>query len=267
MTWLLFFLGICFFVCTSPIHAYTDPSSLQQQSSDHLVQITTGSIISGHRLHPLSGVLLAKNYTGFFIIDSTTPLKRLSTIYRSIMVQRTFAYQETIVSLINWLKESNILKQKDIQHLRKKFHFRYVSGCENIWWKISIQQRYKDGSRVRNELDRIDFPINMCFTKAFSSHFYEYTQHTIVHELWHRLYYFRDIEPYTFQTICREKWMRKKTCTKDAFFSEYAMQNQEEDYAESFAAWYLQIFPVTENSALLAKKAYFDTLRRHLTKE
>lgn len=176
------------------------------------------------------------------------------------MIARTRLYASTFIKTVYDMQNRGYIKANDITLLDKKVQLEYVNWCDSVDGKISIKQRFKNGTWTRNELLGINLHINICFKKSFIWKLPEYINEVISHELGHFIYYFDDIAPYNFQMICWEKWARKATCKKDSFISLYAMKNAEEDYAETFSARYLKTFPDTKNAYLLQKKAYFDKL-------
>jgi hypothetical protein len=50
---------------------------------------------------------------------------------------------------------------------------------------------------------------------------------------------FRDNQTDKFDKIC---WDTRDSCDRESFVSDYAKNNSAEDYAESFAYWYLDNF-------------------------
>jgi hypothetical protein len=51
------------------------------------------------------------------------------------------------------------------------------------------------------------------------------------------VYYFKDTNVEDFTNICWDN--DQDTCSSNEFVSTYAQKNKEEDYAESFAYWYM----------------------------
>lgn len=198
--------------------------------------------------------------TWFFTITNPHLLRKLTSEQRTLMIARTRAYVSTFIKTVYDMQNRGFITASDVALLDKKVQLEYVNWCDSIDGKISIKQRYRNGTWTRNELLGINLHINICFQKSFTKQLPTYINQVIVHELGHFIYYFDDIAPYNFQMICWDKWARKATCKKDSFVSLYAMTNEEEDYAESFAARYLKTFPDTKNAYLLQKKAYFDKL-------
>lgn len=199
--------------------------------------------------------------TWFFTIINPGLLKNLTIEQRRIMIMRTHMYMSAFVDTVYDMKERGLLSENDIQTLQNKVQLQYTRGCNNIDGKISIKQRYTNNTWTRNELIAINLHINVCFQSWFVKRLPTYISQVITHELWHLIYYFDDIAPFNFQSICREKGARKLACTKAAFITPYAMTNEEEDYAESFAAWYNNTFPTEiKNIYLKQKKQYFDTI-------
>ena len=64
-----------------------------------------------------------------------------------------------------------------------------------------------------------------------------HVQQILAHELGHYIYFFKDENPSKFSEICWDNG--KMNCLPQDFVSNYAKKSKEEDYAESFAYWYL----------------------------
>jgi len=84
---------------------------------------------------------------------------------------------------------------------------------------------------------QIKLNINLCTNELYLKNFDTYIRQILIHELGHYLYYFKDATTEKFDAICRKKGVL--SCASTDFVSAYAMKNKEEDYAESFAHWYL----------------------------
>lgn len=82
--------------------------------------------------------------------------------------------------------------------------------------------------------------INLCFSPYYESHYEEYLQKIIYHELGHYYSYFHDTTMDTFTSICRTNDETPvNVCNPQDFVSSYATSLQEEDYAETFAYYML----------------------------
>jgi hypothetical protein len=91
------------------------------------------------------------------------------------------------------------------------------------------------------------------------------------HELWHYIYFFKDKNPSSFSEICWNKW--QINCLPSEFVSKYATKSVEEDYAESFAYWYLDASDDKEhgsaplNEPMNRRERHFERLFEEKTEE
>jgi predicted SprT family Zn-dependent metalloprotease len=153
-----------------------------------------------------------------------------------------------------------------VETLSGKVEIQYVRGCGTTHGSYHMTQR-SDGTN--RKFTSIKLKINLCNQQTYVENFDRYVRQIFIHELGHYLYYFKDPNPKRFDSLCRGKG---KQCESEDFVSSYAEKNKEEDYAESFAHWYLQrmteehmIVDRAHSSAptsamTLAKEQYFDTV-------
>ncbi|MDR2416471.1 MAG: putative zinc-binding metallopeptidase [Candidatus Peribacteria bacterium] len=92
-----------------------------------------------------------------------------------------------------------------------------------------------DGSQRKFKMIKLN--INLCNEENYIKNFDRYVRQIFIHELGHYLYYFKDSTTVTFDMLCRET--EESSCQDEDFVSAYAQKNKEEDYAESFAHWYI----------------------------
>ncbi len=107
----------------------------------------------------------------------------------------------------------------------------------------------EDGEK--NLFKNIILNINLCDIPEYRQSFDKFVKQILIHEIAHYLYFFKDWQTERFQQICRSNG--ENSCQFDDFVSTYAMQGQEEDYAESFADRYLQRF---NHSAMIVDQGH-----------
>jgi hypothetical protein len=152
--------------------------------------------------------------------------------------------------------------------LSGKIEINYVKGCGTTHGSYHMTQR-TDGSKRTFKLIKLN--INLCNQQTYLENFNRYVRQIFIHELGHYLYYFKDPSTTLFDNLCRSS---KRTCDSEDFVSTYAEKNKEEDYAESFAHWYIQSTTnttmivdqehgsATTSPLRLAKERYFDNVYR-----
>ena len=126
------------------------------------------------------------------------------------------------------------LEPKDLEQLEGKIQLEYVRSCGSTKGSYRMTQNI-DGSN--RKVSAILLNVNLCETQEYLKNFERYVRQIFIHELGHFFYYFKDKYTSTFGQICRKEG--KNWCSAEQFVSSYAMQNLEEDYAETFAHWYL----------------------------
>ena len=135
------------------------------------------------------------------------------------------------------LLDDEILSQEDIARLQDKLIIEYVEHCASIHGAFHMLV-WPDG---RREVSKIVLKINECYEEYYLHNLRNYVDQILVHELGHYMYYFKDNSTDSFDSICRSGTSSR--CALDEFVSRYAQTSKEEDYAESFAYWYLVVYP------------------------
>ena len=163
------------------------------------------------------------------------------------------------------LLERNFLTQEDLKVLDNKIVVNYNKTCANTKWVFHMLQSSDWKQKI---FKSIILNVNLCDNKSFIQNYTNYIRQIFIHEISHYIYMFRDTWTANFDKIC---WDTAKGCTKENFVSNYANSNAAEDYAESFAYWYLDNFNWTEkqhgapsNAILVEKLSYFDKLAQRL---
>lgn len=153
--------------------------------------------------------------------------------------EKTFALraERSIQNLIWEMRDQKILNTEDIARLDGKISVQYFSNCEKTRGSFHV---LKNKSTQSHSFKGINLAINLCKSQSFDKRFDNYVRQILTHELGHYMYFFKDQKTQDFDQIC---WNGKqKRCESSGFFSRYAETNKEEDYAESFAYWYLDSF-------------------------
>jgi hypothetical protein len=150
------------------------------------------------------------------------------------MVVSQFA-EASIQKEIGRLIALGFLTPNDIEILNEKIELKYLPNCGTTQGSYHMTQR-TDGSN--RQFKSIKLNINLCNETSYLKHFDQYVRQIFIHEMAHYFYYFKDNYSTTFGAFCRQE--RENICTTADFVSNYAMKNQEEDYAESFTHRYLK---------------------------
>ncbi|PZM85660.1 MAG: hypothetical protein DLD55_06295 [candidate division SR1 bacterium] len=164
---------------------------------------------------------------------------------------------EEIKNLINM----NILNKEEAGEIQEKIKINFFPSCEKAKGSFHLLQHKKTKEK---HFKALKLNIGICQDKSYLAKYKEYFKQILAHELGHYLYFFKDQKSENFNSICWSK--RKNTCKHEEFITTYAQQNQEEDYAESFAYWYKdqgkekEFGSVPANEALLRKEKHFETL-------
>ncbi|MDR2541072.1 MAG: hypothetical protein LBD11_04785 [Candidatus Peribacteria bacterium] len=136
------------------------------------------------------------------------------------------------------------LGKTDLKTLEEKINIQYVQGCGTTKGSYHMTQK-TDGTNKK--FKQINLNINLCETESYRTNFNKYVRQILVHELGHYFFYFKDSRSTEFAPIC---WTGgKQNCSSEDFVSTYAMKNADEDYAESFAHWYLEKY--TDDSMIV----------------
>jgi hypothetical protein len=163
------------------------------------------------------------------LINTTASLTNKTDILLSQLVEKYL--QAEIGKLI----ALGFLTMKDVQTLDEKIEIHYVSGCGTTRGSYHMIQK-TDGSQRKFKMIKLN--VNLCNEENYLKNFDRYVRQIFIHELGHYLYYFKDTTTATFDVLCRGTG--KSNCQDEDFVSAYAQKNKEEDYAESFAHWYIE---------------------------
>ncbi len=138
--------------------------------------------------------------------------------------------QEIMADLVN----INILDKNDLKVLNNKIEVTYQQSCNVTEWTFRVVRNKQTGAYTFKEIKLI---IAFCDKNNTPERQKRHVQQILAHELWHYIYFFKDKNPSKFSEICWDNG--KMNCLPEEFVSNYAKKSQEEDYAESFAYWYL----------------------------
>ena len=151
--------------------------------------------------------------------------------------------------------------------LDNKIVLNYNKTCANTKWAFHMLQSSDWKQKV---FKSIILNVNLCDNKSFIQNYTNYIRQIFIHEISHYIYMFRDTWTANFDKIC---WDTAKGCSSENFVSNYAGSNAAEDYAESFAYWYLDNFNWVEKQhwassdpILWQKLWYFNNLAQRLQK-
>lgn len=138
--------------------------------------------------------------------------------------------QETLADML----VRHILNDEDIAILNNKIDVTYVQSCE-----VTEGSFHAVRNKTTNEVTfkGIKLIISYCSANNTKQRNERHVKQILSHELGHYIYFFRDKNPSSFSEICWNKW--EINCLPSEFVSKYATKSVEEDYAESFAYWYL----------------------------
>jgi len=138
--------------------------------------------------------------------------------------------QEIMADLVN----INILDKNDLKTLNNKIEVTYQQSCNVTEWTFRVVRNKQTGTYTFKGISLI---IAYCDKNNTPERQKRHVQQILAHELWHYIYFFKDKNPSKFSEICRDNG--KMNCLPEEFVSNYAKKSKEEDYAESFAYWYL----------------------------
>ena len=170
----------------------------------------------------------AKNNLNFKFNHDTSGLP--ANIRNNFYLDTEEYLQNTIADLF----EKNILNDSDIQKLNGKINVTYLQTCKTTEWDFRASRNKSTGKYTFKEINLI---IAYCDTNNTAQKHQRHVQQILAHELWHYIYFFKDNNPSAFSEICRNNG--KINCLSSEFVTNYARKSPEEDYAESFAYWYL----------------------------
>ncbi len=137
---------------------------------------------------------------------------------------------EIIADLIN----INILDKDDLKILDNKIEVTYQQSCDITEWTFRVVRNKQTWAYTFKEIKLI---IAYCDKNNTPERQKRHVQQILAHELGHYIYFFKDKNPSKFSEICWDNG--KMNCLPEDFVSNYAKKSKEEDYAESFAYWYL----------------------------
>lgn len=132
------------------------------------------------------------------------------------------------------LVDINILDKNDLKILNNKIEVTYLQSCDITEWSFRVVRNKQTWEYTFKWIKLI---IAYCEKNKTPERQKRHVQQILAHELWHYIYFFKDKNPSEFSEICWDNW--KMNCLPEEFVSNYATKSQEEDYAESFAYWYL----------------------------
>ena len=138
--------------------------------------------------------------------------------------------QEILADLV----DINILDENDLKILNNKIEVTYQQSCDITEWSFRVVRNKQSWEYTFKWIKLI---IAYCEKNNTPARQKRHVQQILAHELWHYIYFFKDKNPSKFSEICWDNW--KMNCLPEEFVSNYATKSKEEDYAESFAYWYL----------------------------
>lgn len=138
--------------------------------------------------------------------------------------------QDILADLVN----INILDENDLKIMNNKIKVTYQQSCEVTEWAFRVMRNKQTWKVTFKEIELI---IAYCDKNNTPERQKRHVQQILAHELGHYIYFFKDENPSKFSEICWDNW--KMNCLPKEFVSTYATKSLEEDYAESFAYWYL----------------------------
>ncbi len=202
--------------------------------------------------------------------SAATPVKYINLVHKSKDLNDN---EQDYVNLADeyiqreiWnLLKQNFLKEEDLSILDNKIILNYNKTCGNTKWAFHMLQ---SSDWKQKQFKSIVLNINLCDNKNFIQNYTNYIRQIFIHEISHYIYMFRDNQTDKFDKIC---WDTRDSCDRESFVSDYAKNNSAEDYAESFAYWYLDNFNwvekqhgTTSNAVLWEKLWYFNDLAQRL---
>ena len=165
------------------------------------------------------------------------------------------------------LLDRNFLTKEDLKILDDKIVLNYNKTCANTKWAFHMLQSSDWKQKI---FKSIILNVNLCDNKSFIQNYTNYIRQIFIHEISHYIYMFIDTWTANFDKIC---WDTAKGCSSENFVSNYANSNAAEDYAESFAYWYLDNFNWVEkqhwsssDKIIWEKLWYFNNLAQRLQK-
>ena len=150
---------------------------------------------------------------------------------KNVFKETTERYlQEIIANLV----DIRILDENDLKIMNNKIKVTYQQNCQITEWAFRVLRNKQTWNYTFKEIELV---ISYCDKNNTAERQKRHVQQILSHELWHYIYFFKDKNPSKFSEICWDNG--KINCLPQEFVSNYAKKSQEEDYAESFAYWYL----------------------------
>ena len=177
----------------------------------------------------------------FTVITNPSFIDSLPSAQKNKVLERATLYTTSAEGIIDSMISQWILTSIDKTTIKGKIELNYVNDCKKIDWITTVKQWYDwSKKRVKNELVSISLNISTCEDAGYTSLFANSYKHVFIHEIWHYIYYLRDKNTKSFEDLCWDTdGKRKNACISfETYFSKYAMNDQQEDYAETFAYWY-----------------------------
>ena len=207
-------------------------TSTSKTTSTKTTQTTTKT--SNSETVTMHGVAYDRMYFTFVHDTAWLPKEARESFYQS-----TDKYlHEIMYDLVN----IGILDENDLKTMNYKIKVTYQQSCEITEWAFRVIRNKQTGKVTFKEIELI---IAYCDKNNTPERQKRHVQQILAHELWHYIYFFKDKNPSNFSEICWDNG--KMNCLPQDFVSNYATKSQEEDYAESFAYWYL--YSTDDNSS------------------
>jgi len=207
-------------------------TSTSKTTSTKTTQTTTKT--NNSETVTMHGVAYDRMYFTFVHDTAWLPKEARDSFYQS-----TDKYlHEIMYDLVN----IGILDENDLKTMNYKIKVTYQQSCEITEWAFRVIRNKQTGKVTFKEIELI---IAYCDKNNTPERQKRHVQQILAHELWHYIYFFKDKNPSNFSEICWDNG--KMNCLPQDFVSNYATKSQEEDYAESFAYWYL--YSTDDNSS------------------
>ena len=174
----------------------------------------------------MHGVAYDRMYFTFVHDTAWLPKEARESFY-----QTTDKYlHDIMIDLVN----IGILDDNDLKTMNYKIKVTYQQSCEVTEWAFRVMRNKQTWKVTFKEIELI---IAYCDKNNTPERQKRHVQQILAHELGHYIYFFKDENPSKFSEICWDNG--KMNCLPQDFVSNYAKKSKEEDYAESFAYWYL----------------------------
>ena len=243
--------------------------NMLEETQNQYIKLTNSKLIKYTKLQDSSNIV---QNTVVKVHSAPTPIKYVNLVNRTKdLNNEELDYanlaDEYIQKEIWKLLERNFLTQEDLKILDNKIVLNYNKTCANTKWAFHMLQSSDWKQKV---FKSIILNVNLCDNKSFIQNYTNYIRQIFIHEISHYIYMFRDTWTANFDKIC---WDTAKGCSSENFVSNYANSNAAEDYAESFAYWYLDNFNWAEkqhwsssDKIIWEKLWYFNNLAQRLQK-